>query len=458
MGTTLFIAEKRDMAISIAKALSPSNDMKKGFIVGKNNMIFTWAIGHLLELDPSEKPSEKWSLETLPIIPKMFNLKPIPNKSSQLQIIKKLATDANVIINACDAGREGELIFYYIAKYLNLTKRPIKRLWTSSLQPSGIQTTYKKLKDWNEFEGLRVAAITRSRSDWIIGINATRAFTAKSGTLLKIGRVVTPTLALIYKRHMERETFKKEPYFPITATFKQGNATYIGKWQGDMIKERQLSEKIKSEILNQNGEIIEMEEKNEYEPVPLLFNLTDLTNLANQRFGFKAKQTLKLAQSLYETHKCITYPRTSNRYITENEVPLMLKSHQALKGQFTQYVKNGMNPSLVHTRNKRICNPAKVDDHHALLPEPVIPSNLSTDEEKIYHLILERFFMQFYSAAQYQSLTIHTNCAGHLFLSKYKNLIEEGWRTISEKEDKHDSNELKWTPSSRQLFYKFKVH
>lgn len=436
--TTLFIAEKPDVGRALARALSPNHEEKGGYIIGENGMIITWAIGHLIEIKTPDKIDPKfksWNVEDLPIIPDKLMLQPIDKTKGQLAIIDKLIkSGVDTIYCATDSGREGELIFYLIALYLKFTHKNIKRLWTSSIQPEAIRKAYSLAKDWDEYKNLRAAALARSQADWVIGINATRVFSCVSGQLVNIGRVLTPSTALVYDRHMERVNFKVEPYYSIGVTFQQLDQKYKGDLVLERITDKKLAENISIQIKGKPGVIKELLQEDKSIAAPSLMDLTELSKIANERFGFKAKKTLELAQTLYEKHKCITYPRTSGTAVTVEELPLMHKAFDILKEVHPALSKGG-SKTLVTEQNKRVCNPANVTDHHALLPEPVIPSDLSKEESQLYSIVVERFFMQFQQSAIYTTLYINTLCEEYEFNSNFKQLKQLGWKALLPPED-----------------------
>lgn len=442
----LFIAEKPDAAMAIAKALSPTFEKKKGFIIGGNGYIFTWAFGHLVGLKEPEdlNPEYKtWKMEHLPIIPERIMLRALPGKETQLQTIKQLAQSAKMVINCTDAGQEGELIFHYISLILQLTNKPTKRLWTSSLQPTAIQKAFKDMKDHSEYQTLRNAAVSRSISDWIIGINSSRAATLATGHTIKAGRIMTPVLALVYDRHIERERFKKSKYYPIEATFHQQDVTYQGKLQTEeLILDKQIATNIMNAVQHQSAQITELKEEQKEVPAPLLLDLTDASRIANKKYGFKGTKTLEVLQSLY-LKKCITYPRTSSRYVTPDEIPLMHQSFDALQSAFPHLAQKS-DKSLVTAENKRICN--EIGDHHALLPEPVIAADLTDDERKVYEIIVERFFLQFQAPAKWQHLTIQSKVGQYSFLSRYKTPVQLGWQALIPKVQTETEEEVEGYP------------
>lgn len=328
----LIIAEKPSAAQSIASAIIKKPIKGDGFIRG-DGVTITWAVGHLLALAEPEQYDiryKKWSQAHLPIIPDTFKLIPVYKTKKQLNIIKQLALSCNEIVNACDAGREGELIFGYIMQYLRI-KKPIRRLWTSSLTADAIRTAFQQMKNGSEYHNLLQAAIARSECDWIIGINATRAFTVKHSELLSIGRVQTPVLAMLTERQQEIENFTPETYYEVKATFVQNQAKYNGTWQGKRIHSKEVADNIALKVKDKVGQISKYERTRKKEYPPKLYDLTLLQKEANARYGFTAQKTLSLAQALYEEHKAITYPRTNSNYIEPTQIPLMHKVFHLLQ-------------------------------------------------------------------------------------------------------------------------------
>lgn len=327
---------------------------------------------------------------------------------------------------------EGEAIYLYIEMFLKL-KKPTFRLWTSSIQPAAIQKAYKSMKPQEEYKYLRQSVLNRTLSDYIIGLSGTRAMTlasASSGAMTKltVGRVQTPVLSLVYDRHIERTKFKKLNYFPVIATFHQNNIHYQGYWVGEKITNQQTAQKLAQFIKNKSGAIIDVQEGNKQTPAPLLMDLTDISRVANERFGYSGMQSLGHLQNLY-LKKVITYPRTSSRYITPDELPLMHKTFDLLKGVFP-HLSVGGTKEFVTAQNKRLVNVEKIEDHHAILPEPVIPQDLSPDEAKVYSIVVERFFMQFQPPMQYVQKDITTDIEGQHFKSVYKQVLNLGWKRI----------------------------
>ncbi len=428
---TLVIAEKPDMGRNIAAAIEPRAKNNRTYIEGERYII-TWAIGHLITLAEPDKYDEKykkWSLGDLPIIPDSFKLIPNYKTKDQLKVIADLAKQCDRLVNACDAGREGQYIFHLIQRHLRLT-HPVKRLWISDLTPETIRQGFEQLKDGADYENLTKAACARSEADWLIGMNGSRAFTTKHNVLLSVGRVQTPVLALIYDRQKTIEDFSSLTFYDVYAAFLQGDMSYKGIWQGERIQDRQRAEDIVAKTHNQPGRIDSYECKDTKEHPYKLFDLTLLQREANAKCGFSAKKTLDIAQALYEKHKVISYPRTNSNYVTEQNIPEMHRAFDALKStSYGELVQQG-NKSLVHIKNSSICNPAKVEDHHAILPTHKRAANLSADEQKIYDLIVRRFLSHFYPAAAYKVHTVFTEVAKEMFKTTVKELLQLGWKVI----------------------------
>lgn len=428
---TLVVAEKPSMGRTIAAVIEPKGKNYKTYIEGEKYII-SWAVGHLLELaDPEkyDKKYKKWSMDHLPIIPPSFKLVPNYKTKDQLKVIGDLANRSHWIINACDAGREGQLIFHLIFRYLRL-KHPVKRLWISDLTPETIRQGFANLKEESHYANLTKAAQARSEADWLVGINGSRALTVKFNDLLSVGRVQTPVLALIYDRQREIETFQPETYFEVFAELEQETIRYKGKWQGEKLSDKGQAEAILEKVKNKSGKIESNETKDTKEYPFKLFDLTLLQREANARYHFSAKKTLDIAQSLYEKHKVITYPRTNSNYVTEQNIPDMHRTLEALRGTDYRNWVEGAQKALVHKNNKGICNPSKVEDHHAILPTIKKAGKISPDEQKIYDLIVRRFLAQFYPAAEYKLHTIMSVIEEERFKTQVKERVTEGWKII----------------------------
>lgn len=428
---TLVIAEKPDMGRNIAAVIEPKAKNARTYIEGEHYII-TWAIGHLIGLaepDVYDDKYKKWNINDLPIIPEQFKLKPNPKTKDQLKVIADLAKRSDQLINACDAGREGQHIFSLIQQHLKM-RQPVKRLWISDLTPETIRKGFDELKDGSEYENLSKAARARSEADWLIGMNGSRAFTTKHNVLLSVGRVQTPVLALIYDRQKEIDAFNSAKFYDVEAMFKQGDSDYKGLWQGDRIQDEEKAKAIAAKVQGKEGIIQSYDVKDTKEYPFKLYDLTLLQREANAKYSFSAKKTLDLAQALYEKHKVISYPRTTSNYVTEQNIPQMYKSLDQLRG--TDYVKfaEQADKKYVHKNNKSVCNPSKVEDHHAILPTNKMARNLAPDEAKIYDLIVRRFLSHFFPAAEYKVHTIMTEVEKEEFKTTIKQLLSEGWKVI----------------------------
>ncbi|MEK3881300.1 DNA topoisomerase 3 [Paenibacillus sp. PL2-23] len=428
---TLIIAEKPDMGRNIAAAIDPKAKNNRTYIEGEQYII-TWAIGHLIGLaepDAYDDRYKKWNIADLPIIPSTFKLVPNRKTMDQLKVIKDLAKRCDSLVNCCDAGREGQYIFSLIQRHLRL-KQPVKRLWISDLTPETIRRGFAELRDGSEYDNLTKAATARSEADWLIGMNGSRAFTTRHNVLLSVGRVQTPVLALIYDRQKTIESFDSLKFYEVEAQFQQEDLTYRGLWQGERMTDPERAKAIAAKVKGKPGRIASYEVKELKEYPYKLYDLTLLQREANGKYGFSAKKTLDIAQALYEKHKVISYPRTNSNYVTEQNIPEMHKALASLQGtSYDEWVR-GANKGLVHKGNKYICNPSKVEDHHAILPTHRKASGLSPEESKLYDLIVRRFLSQFYAAAEYKSHTVLTEVEGETFKTNVKELLSLGWKII----------------------------
>ncbi len=430
---TLVIAEKPDMGRNIAAVIEPKAQNKRSYLEGENYII-TWAIGHLIGLaepDLYDEKYKKWRFGDLPIIPDDFKLLPNPRTKDQLQVIADLAARSGDLVNACDAGREGQHIFSLIVRHLGL-RHPVKRLWISDLTAETIRKGFDQLKDNAEYANLTQAARARSEADWLIGMNGSRAFTTKHNELLSVGRVQTPVLALIYDRQKQIESFDSLKFYEITGMFEQdGGIAYKGNWQGDRLTDPEKAKAIADKVRGKTGAIASYEVKDAKEYPFKLYDLTLLQREANGKFGFSAKKTLDVAQALYEKHKIISYPRTNSNYVNTENIPEMHKILDAMRNspEYGEYV-NGANKRFVHANNKNVCNPAKVEDHHAIMPTMRKPQGLSPDERKLYDLVVKRFLSHFYPAAEYKVHTVLTEVEKETFKTTVKQLLSLGWKII----------------------------
>ncbi|WP_153163343.1 DNA topoisomerase III [Zoogloea sp. 1C4] len=453
MSKQLIIAEKPSVAADIARAIGGFTKEKDFF--ESEHYVLSSAVGHLLELTvPAEFEVKrgKWSFAHLPVIPPHFALNPIEKTEDRLKLLTRLIKrkDVTGLINACDAGREGELIFSFIVQHSGSTK-PVQRLWLQSMTAGAIRDGFAQLRAAADVEGLRQAAVCRAESDWLIGINGTRAMTAfnsKTGGfhLTTVGRVQTPTLAIVVEREEKIRAFKPTDYWELEASFGCQAGAYVGRWFDEGFRkpedgaplaehatafrlwEKARAEAIKAKCEGKTG-TVEEESKPSTQLSPLLFDLTSLQREANGRFGFSARTTLQLAQALYEKHKVLTYPRTDARALPEDyvgQVPGILAGLPDAYAPFAnQIVKQGwVKP------NKRIFNNAKISDHFAIVPTGTAPKSLSEAEAKIYDLVTRRFLSVFYPAAEYRITTRITRVEGEAFKTEGKVLVNPGWLAV----------------------------
>ena len=454
MAKKLIIAEKPSVANDIARTLGGFT--RHGDYYESRDYVLSSAIGHLLELVPPEGVEVKrgkWSFANLPVIPPHFDLKPIERTEERLKLLVKLLRrkDLTGVINACDAGREGELIFRYIVQHAG-NKKPIERLWLQSMTQSSIEEGFEKLRGDRELRPLADAAVCRSESDWLIGINGTRAMTAfnsKEGGFYKttVGRVQTPTLAILVEREDRIRSFKARDYWEIHATFAAAQGEYAGRWfdegfrkaDGEARPERLWDEKqaaaIREKCLGKPGVAAE-EAKPASQLSPLLYDLTSLQREANGRFGFSAKTTLALAQALYERHKALTYPRTDSRALPEDypgTVKKTLDTFVAQKSGYTRHAAQILKKGWVKP-NKRIFDNKKISDHFAIIPTMQRPGHLSEAEAKLYDLVVKRFLAVFFPAAEYLVTTRITRVEGEAFKTEGRVMTQAGWLEVYGKE------------------------
>jgi len=466
MSKKLIIAEKPSVAADIARALGGFTKHDDYF--ESEDLVLSSAVGHLLELacpEEFEVKRGKWSFAHLPVIPPHFALKPIEKTESRLKVLNKLIKrkDVTGLINACDAGREGELIFNYIAQNAKSGK-PVQRLWLQSMTQGAIRDGFARLRPGREMDGLGDAAVCRSESDWLVGINGTRAMTAfnsKTGGfhLTTVGRVQTPTLAIVVERERKIREFKARAYWEVEAEFSAKAGSYKGKWfdeaykgkeddehaRADRLWEVARAEAIRAATLGKPGEVSE-EAKPETRLSPALFDLTTLQREANARFGFSAKTTLSLAQALYEKHKVLTYPRTDSRCLPEDYLPTVKETLAVLTGQgagkghdevllarYSPFAHQILARNWV-LPNKRIFNNAKISDHFAIIPTPQAPKHLNELEQKLYDFVVRRFLSVFFPAAEYMVTTRITRVEGYPFKTEGKVLVNPGWLAVYGKE------------------------
>ncbi len=464
MGKALIIAEKPSVALDISKALGGFKKVDDHY--ESDTHIIASAVGHLLELAVPEEFEIKrgrWTFNALPHLPPRFALNPIEKSESKLRTLSKLIKrkDVDRLINACDAGREGELIFRNIANFTG-AKQPIQRLWLQSMTPGAIRDGFQHLRSDAELRPLADASICRSESDWLVGINGTRAMTAfnnKTGGFNKttVGRVQTPTLAVVVEREAKIRKFVPRNYWEVVGTFDAQAGTYSGRWFDETfrrsdakdadaeLKAERLwakpdADAIQARCLGKAGVVTE-ETKPSTQLSPLLFDLTSLQREANGRFGFSAKTTLSLAQALYERHKVLTYPRTDSRALPEDYLGTARSTLQTLSGfnAYQLFADRILKEGWVRP-NKRVFNNDKISDHFAIIPTTQEPRGLTDAEQKIYDLVTKRFLAVFYPPAEFLETTRITRVQQDAFKSTGKVLMKAGWLEIYGKEVAGDDN------------------
>lgn len=446
----LVIAEKPSVARDIANVLG-CKSKGDGFLYNNNYMV-SWAVGHLVTLcepDEYDPAYKKWRMETLPIIPKDIKTKPIRNTVSQYNILKKLmnSKDVDSIICATDSGREGELIFRYIYNLVGC-KKPFERLWISSMTNKAISDGFANLKPGSDYDNLYTSAKCRSEADWLVGINASRAFTIKYNALLSIGRVQTPTLALIVARQKEIDNFAVTEYYEVEADFEQYKGTWINNKEETKIQNIDDAKKIADKVKGKTA-VVESVKKEEKKLLPpLLYDLTELQRDCNKKFGFSAQKTLNIAQDLYEKRKMITYPRTDSRYLSDDMIPKLkiVLSKLNNTNTYNEYSSRFLSMAKLPI-TKRIIDNSKISDHHAIIPTEsnINVNNLSADEFKVYDLIARRFMQVFYPPYVYSSTKIITTCENEKFITKGTTVIDKGWQELnvsSEKDKKKKDTPL----------------
>ena len=454
---SLILAEKPSVGRDIANALN-LQQKSNGYIEGKQYIV-TWALGHLVTNATPEQynPSYKeWNLEDLPIIPKKMKTVVISKTNRQFKVVKSLILDKNVkeIIIATDAGREGELVARLILDKVG-NKKPIKRLWISSVTKKAIQEGFKQLKNGNAYQNLYKAALARSEADWIVGINATRALTTKYDAQLSLGRVQTPTIQLVKSRQDEINYFKSEKYYTLSINV---DGYDLNLNQQKRYKDKKELELIEHEIKHQEGKILEVKGKNKKSYAQPLFNLTDLQQEAYKRYKMGPKETLNTLQHLYERHKLVTYPRTDSNYLTHDMVDTIQERLRAiLATDYKSHVRDLISETF--SSKMHIFNNQKVSDHHAIIPTEVRPSieQLSQREFKIYMLIAERFLENLMNPYLYEVLTIHAQLKGYHFVLKEKIPKQLGYKALK---DQTSSHTLTHSFKEGQLFnvHRIEIH
>jgi DNA topoisomerase-3 len=449
MAKTLIIAEKPSVGRDLVRVLPGAFTKGEGYLEGPEHIV-TWAVGHLVQLaDPDEYDErfKKWRMADLPIVPDRFRLVVRDERSKkQMNVVKRQLArdDVELVVNACDAGREGELIFAYLYEKSG-SRKPVKRLWLNSMTTQAIRDAFERLRDAEELSLLEAAARSRSEADWIVGMNATRAATIRLRSsfdgAVSLGRVQTPTLAILARREQEIRDFKPEPYWVVDATFdpvpEPSGRVYEGRLHSGAnprVASAEEAAAIVSACQGQAGEITKLEKRETRERPPLLYDLTSLQSHASSLFGFTARRTLAAAQRLYEEHKALTYPRTNSRYITSDMIgdikPIarLLGSVDRAYAAGSQYVLG-----LDVLPLGRVVNNAKVTDHHAIIPtraerHPV--EKMNDDDRRIYDLAVRRFLAVFHPEAVFENTRVETTVSGHVFRTRGKLILVPGWRGV----------------------------
>ena len=462
MSKALIIAEKPSVAADIARSLG--DFVKHQDYFESDKYVLSSAVGHLLELRAPEQydvKRGKWTFTHLPVIPPHFDLAPIARSEARLKVLTRLIKrkDVGQLINACDAGREGELIFRYIVQATK-AKQSVRRLWLQSMTPAAIREAFAQLRSDDEMMPLADAARSRSEADWLVGINGTRAMTAfnsKEGGfyLTTVGRVQTPTLAIVVEREDKIRKFVSRDYWEVRASFDAKAGAYEGRWfdpkfkknedvdaRAERLWDAEQATAIADVCRGKTGTATE-EAKPSTQLAPLLFDLTSLQREANSKFGFSAKTTLSIAQALYERHKVLTYPRTDSRALPEDYVAVVRKTMDALGGTapYREFAKKIVKQGWVKP-NKRVFDNAKVSDHFAIIPTLQTPNHLSEVEAKLYDLVVKRFLSIFFPAAEYLVTTRITEVEGHAFKTEGKVLVEPGWLAIYGREAMQEQGSL----------------
>ncbi|MBR6953473.1 MAG: DNA topoisomerase 3 [Clostridia bacterium] len=434
-GRTVVVAEKPSVGRDIARVLGCSQ-RGEGCLSG-GGYVVTWAVGHLVTLqEPDEMDAKykRWSFDTLPILPEDIPLKVIPSSKAQFAIVKALinAPETTSVICATDAGREGELIFRYIY-IMAKCKKPVQRLWINSMTDEAIRQGFADIRPGADYDGLFRSARCRSEADWLVGMNASRAFTLRYDALLSVGRVQTPTLALLVRRRREIEAFKPEKYAVLMADF----GDYRGMWFSPALspdthlKDKAAAEAIARRIKGKTGVVAKAETARKRQAPPQLFDLTSLQREANQKLGFTADRTLKLAQELYEKHKALTYPRTDSRYLPPDMIPKVGETFRLLPPTYQQWVPLTQAEGKLRV-SPRTIDAGKVTDHHALIPTAhrVNPDSFSPDERALYDLVVRRTLAAFCPDLVYDATTVITRVEEETFRTRGRTVVEEGWRAI----------------------------
>lgn len=456
MGKTLVLAEKPSVARDIARVLG-CKQKGDGCIIGPNYII-TWALGHLVTLadpDAYDDRYKAWRLEDLPMLPDKMKLVTIKQTSKQYRAVSALMKreDVDKLVIATDAGREGELVARWIMTKAHC-KKAAYRLWISSQTDKAIKEGFQNLKPAKEYDNLYHSAQARAEADWLVGLNTTRALTCKYNAQLSAGRVQTPTLALIVKREEEILAFQPKDYYSVQAIFKGFNATFRDKKNNTRFSDKAFAEKIAESAKDKKGTVSKVEKTAKKTPPPAAYDLTELQRDANKKYGYSAKQTLSLMQSLYEYHKVLTYPRTDSRYITDDIVATIPERLRAMA--VGPYQSSAMKLARSPIQTKYIVNNAKVTDHHAIIPTEQSPnlSKLSFEERNIYDLVVRRFMAVLSAPMEYDEVKLQIDVGENSFYAKGKTVKSAGWKEFygmtDDEEDEDTENRSQDLPEIRQ--------
>jgi DNA topoisomerase-3 len=447
MAKTLVIAEKPSVGRDLTRVLPGAFTKHEGYLESDTHVV-TWAVGHLVQLaepDEYDPKYKKWRMADLPIVPDRFKLVVRDERSrKQMTVITRQLQrdDVETVINACDAGREGELIFAWTFEKAG-ARKPVERLWLSSMTAQAIRSAFSSLRPAQEMQRLEQAARSRSEADWIVGMNATRAATIRLRSsfdgAVSLGRVQTPTLAILARREEEIRAFVPEPYWLVDAQFEptggEPGRRYEGRFHAGAsprLKTAAEAEAVVAAVRGQTGEITKLEMTTRSERAPLLYDLTSLQREANTRYGFSARRTLAAAQRLYEEHKALTYPRTSSRFLT-SDMPAEIKPTARLLGSQREYARaSAYVTGLDVLPLGRVVNDAKVTDHHAIIPtnSEHRVDKMSDDDRRVYDMVVRRFLAVFHPDAVFENTRLETTVAEHVFRTRGRVLIVPGWRGV----------------------------
>lgn len=450
MSLKIVLAEKPSVGREIARVLKCKNN--KGSYIEGNGYIVTWALGHLVGLMDPEGYGDKykkWSMETLPMLPKPMKLTVLKKTSKQYNEVKKqlLRNDVDEIIIATDAGREGELVARWIIDKSGVRKK-IKRLWISSQTDKAIMDGFKNLKDGRAYDNLYKAAVCRAEADWLVGLNVTRALTCKYNAQLSAGRVQSPTLAMIVNREDEIKNFKPEDYYNLKALTDKFALSWVSTKGNTNIFKEEVAKSILDKTKNSTGEVIDITKSRKKKYSPALYDLTELQRDANRIWGYSAKQTLNIMQRLYENYKLLTYPRTDSRYISSDILPTIPDRLRGISvGEYRAYADKLLKQGV--KGNKSFVDNSKVSDHHAIIPteEKLNLGILSSEEKNIYNLVVKRFLSVMLQPYEYEQTTIKVNINGEIFLAKGNTTLEKGWKALYRREDLDDEEGTQELPT-----------